>query len=459
MKKVLILGAGLVAGPAVRYLLEKSGLHVTVADQFIQNCVKLIDGHENGRAIELDCSDTQALYKEIQGKDTVVSLLPWTMHPTVAGMCLAQKKHLVTASYVKEEMQTLDKEAREKGLCFLNEVGVDPGLDHMSAMKIINGVKSEGGKVKSFYSYCGGLPALDSNNNPFGYKFSWSPEGALIAATNDGQYLDNGRIVKVSGEDLFTHYWLKSIPAAGVFEAYVNRDSLPYQKIYGLENLEGMYRGTLRNVGYCETWRSLKKLGLLNQQMKFDFNEVSPHQVMANVVNSRSGSTRKAVADYLGVPIYSLILKKLEWLGLFSDHKLKLGTATVFEMLVHTLKEKLIYREGEHDLLILHHEFEVIDQEDTISRIQSTLVDSGIPGGDSSMARTVGYPVGIAARLITEGKITVKGVHIPVLPEIYDPILKELESVGICFTERFPEYTEERNYWGDWCYENPADPR
>lgn len=457
MKKILILGAGLVAGPAVRYLLERTEFHVIVADQYVQNCDKLIAGHKNGKAVELDCSDSQALVKEIKEVDTVVSLLPWTMHATVAKMCLEHKKHLVTASYVKEDMQAMDAEAKSKGLCFLNESGVDPGIDHMSAMQIINSVKESGKKVKSFYSYCGGLPALDSNNNPLGYKFSWSPEGALLAATNDGKYLDNNTIIEVSGEELFNHYWLKSIPGAGVFEAYVNRDSLPYLDIYGLDDVDGMYRGTLRNVGSCETWSFLKKLGLLNQQMMFDFNEITPNQVMANIVNCKQGSTRKAVAEYLNLPLYSLILKKLEWLGLFSKRKLDMGTASVFQMLAHTLQKKLIYDEGERDLLVMHHEFEVLDQENKISRIQSTLTDKGIPGGDSSMARTVGYPVGISARLITEGKIKQTGVHIPVLPEFYEPILKELESVGISFTERYPEYNEEDNYWGDWCYEEPTE--
>jgi saccharopine dehydrogenase-like NADP-dependent oxidoreductase len=453
MKKILILGAGLVAGPAVRYLLEKSDLKVVVADQLKGKAEKLIAGHPRGIAIELDAGNVAALAKQVKKADTVISLLPWTLHPTIAGLCLEHKKHMVTASYVKEEIRAMDSEARRKGLLFLNEAGVDPGLDHMSAMRVIDAVKSKGGRIHSFYSYCGGLPALGSNNNPLGYKFSWSPEGAMLAATNDGRYLDEGRIVEVAGRDLFNHYWLKSVPGAGVFEAYVNRDALPYLKIYGLEGAVGMYRGTLRNIGYCETWSFFKKLGLLNRHMKFDCNEVSPREVMANIVNCPSGDIRKAVADYLKIPMYSLTLKKLEWLGLFSKRKLPLGTASVFEMLAHTLKEKLLYDEGEQDLLVLHHEFEAIFPEEKLQRIQSTLIDNGIPGGDSSMSRTVGYPAGIAARLVTEGKIALKGVHIPVVPESYEPILAELETMGIRFVERHPEDTEERNYWGDWCYE------
>ena len=462
MKKILVLGAGLVAGPAVRYLLDQKDITVILADQDYQKAQKLIGASSKGIAVSFNVENLEELTPYIKKADTVLSLLPWTLHPIIAKLCLEYGKHLVTASYVSEQMRAMEQEAINKGLLFLNEVGVDPGLDHMSAMQIFDTIRSKGGKIRSFYSYCGGLPALDSNNNPLGYKFSWSPEGAMLAATNDGRYLDEGRIVDVTGADLFNHYWLKSIPGAGVFEAYVNRDALPYLKTYELEGAVGMYRGTLRNVGYCETWSYFKKLGLLNQQMKFDFDEVTPRQVLANIVNCTAGSIRKAIADHLHIPVYSLTLKKLEWLGLFSDRKMPLGIASVFEMLAHSLKGKLVYGEGEHDLLVLHHEVEALfskGKKDVLQRIQSTMIDTGIPGGDSSMSRTVGYPVGIAARLLAQGKIKLRGVHIPILPEIYGPILSELEKMGIQFVERYPEGTEERNYWGDWCYEYNIDPR
>jgi saccharopine dehydrogenase-like NADP-dependent oxidoreductase len=444
------LGAGLVARPAVRYLLEKGGLEVVLADQAMDKAAAIIAGHPNGRAVHLDVKDTEQLDRHVRGADIVVSLLPWTLHPAIARLCLTHGKHLVTASYVKEEMQALDREAREKGLCFLNEVGVDPGLDHMSAMQIIDTVKKEGGRIDSFFSYCGGLPALESNNNPLGYKFSWSPEGAMLAATNDGRYMEHGKVIDVPGDELFRHYWLKSVPGAGVFEAYVNRDALPYLKIYGIEDAAGMYRGTLRNVGYCETWDFIKQLGLLNRRMKFDFDEITPREVLANIVNCRGEDVRRCVAAYLGIPPYSLTLKKLEWLGLLSDRKLKIGTASVFEMFAHTLKNRLVYGEGEMDLLVMHHEFEAIYPDLPRQRIQSTLIDCGIPGGDSSMSRTVGYPVGIAAGLVAEGKITRTGVLRPVHPEIYRPILAECLRLGIRFKERRSELeADERSYWGD----------
>jgi saccharopine dehydrogenase-like NADP-dependent oxidoreductase len=200
MKKILILGAGAVARPAVTYLLPKEGIEVIVADQDTAKAEALVAGCPRGRSVAFDAGDTTTLDRHIAAADIVVSLLPWTLHPAIAQICLIHGKHLVTASYVKEEMQAMDREARDKGLIFLNEVGVDPGLDHMSAMQIIDAVRADGGRIDSFFSYCGGLPALESNNNPLGYKFSWSPEGAMLAATNDGRYMEHGEVYDVPGE-------------------------------------------------------------------------------------------------------------------------------------------------------------------------------------------------------------------------------------------------------------------
>jgi len=450
MKQILILGAGLVSLPAVRHLLEKDGLQVVVADRELNRAEAATAGYANGRAVSLDVKDAAMLGRQVAAADIVVSLLPWTLHPTVARLCLAHGKHLVTASYVKEEMQAMDRQAREKGLVFLNEVGVDPGLDHMSAMQVIDQVRREGGRIDSFFSYCGGLPALENNNNPLGYKFSWSPDGAMLAATYDGRYMEHGKVMEVPGTELFKHYWLKSVPGAGVFEAYVNRDALVYLEIYGLQGASGMYRGTLRNIGYCETWDFFKQLGLLNRKMKFDFNEVSPREVLANIVSCRGADVRAGVAAHLQIPPYALTLKKLEWLGLLSDQKLNIGTASVFDMFAHLLKKRLVYDQGEMDLLVMHHEFEAVYPDLPRQRIQSTLIDLGISGGDSSMSRTVGYPVGIAAGLLAEEKIKLTGVLRPIDPQIYAPILAECRRLGICFQERRSDLdAAERSYWGD----------
>jgi saccharopine dehydrogenase-like NADP-dependent oxidoreductase len=436
MKRILVLGAGYVARPLVQYLSELSDLTIVVADKNPQKAEQLVADSPAASSMGMDIADTRRLEEAIAGAHVVVSLLPWELHPQIAAHCLSQGRHLVTASYVKEEMEALDAPAREKGLLFLNEMGVDPGIDHMAAMKVIDTVKDAGGEIISYYAYCGGLPALENNNNPLGYKFSWSPEGAMLAATNDGRYLKDGKIIEIPGNRLFEHYWLTDIPHAGVFEAYVNRDALPYLKLYGIETANSVYRGTLRNIGYCETWDFFKKLGLLNPHMKFDLNELSPRRVIANMINSEGVNIQKEVAEYLCIPEYSLTLKKLEWLGLFSDQKMPLGITSVFSMFAHALKEKLTYSEGELDLLVQHHEFIARDHQKQKEIITSTLINTGIQGGDSSMSRTVGLPVAIAVKMIIEGKIRQRGVRIPVTREIYEPVLAELKTRGIEFDDQ-----------------------
>ncbi len=436
MKSVLVLGAGLVSKPLVRYLLDDAQLKVTVTDQVLEKARCAVGGHENGQALALNAADEQILGAQVKRHDVVVSLLPWSMHTMVARQCLQHGTHLVTASYVKPDMQALHADAVKKGLVFLNEVGLDPGIDHMAAMQVIDEIKRHGGKVESFYSYCGGLPSLSSNNNPLGYKFSWSPEGALLAANNDGRYLVDGQVIDIPGNQLFEHYWLLDVPGAGVFEAYVNRDALPYLKLYGIESARSIYRGTLRNVGYCETWDYFKKMGLMNRQMKFDFNEVSPKEVMANLIHSQGQDMVKEISDHLHIPPYSLTIKKLAWLGLFSEEKLPLGTVSVFDMFAHALKQKLVYHENETDLILQHHEFVGVYQDGRSEKTETTLIDTGTPGGDTSMARTVGLPAAIATQLIAQGQISEKGVCIPVKPEFYRPILKKLESLGIAFKEQ-----------------------
>ncbi|MCK5684555.1 saccharopine dehydrogenase NADP-binding domain-containing protein [bacterium] len=436
MKKILMIGAGLVAKPAIQYLLNQPGFQITIADKFIHKAKELVGNHATGKAISLDINNKLYLRNFIADSDVVVSLLPWNFHPIIAELCIELNKHLVTASYVKQEMQEFHEKAREKKLIFLNEMGVDPGLDHMAAMKIINEVKAAGGEVTDFFSYCGGLPALENNNNPLGYKFSWSPEGVMLAANNDGCYLLDGKIINIPGKDLFKHYELITIPGAGVFETYVNRDALPYVELYGIKSVKSMFRGTLRNIGSCETWDYFKKLGFLNRKSTFDFDKISPKQVVANIVKSPGINVIKDVAYYLGIPAHSLILKKLEWLGLFNDKKIQIGNASIFDMFAHILQEKLVYNTGEQDLLVQYHKFIVHYSDGKKEKITSTMINTGIPGGESAMSRTVGLPVAIAAKLIAEDKINHHGVIIPIYKEIYDPLLAELKTMNIKFEEK-----------------------
>lgn len=436
MKNVLVLGAGLVAKPLVQYLLEQNNINLKVASRTVSKAEKLIDNHPRGVAQALNVENAEALKKVIQESEIVISLLPWIHHMKVANLCIEYNKHLVTTSYVKPEMQALDEEAKKRGLLFLNEIGVDPGIDHMAAMKIINGIKNSGGEITSFFSYCGGLPALADNNNPLGYKFSWSPVGVMLAATNSGQYLKDGKIIEVAGEQLFEHYWLVDVPGAGVFEAYINRDALPYVDIYDIKSTKSMYRGTLRNIGHCESWNNFKKLGLLNQEITYNFQKTSPRQVIADLVKSDGIRLESDLANFLSVPEHSVTIHKLKWLGLLSDELLPLETGSVFDMFAHILLNRLVYNEGEVDLLVQHHEFIAEYPGGKKEKITSTMVDLGIKNGDSSMSRTVALPAAIATKLIANDQIKLTGVHIPVLPEIYEPVLAELEKMNIKLTER-----------------------
>ncbi len=439
MKQVLLLGAGFVAGPLVRYLLDVPDVQLKIATRTLSKAQKLLGSHPRGVAQTLNVEDEQALKEAVSESDLVISLLPWIHHLKVARMCLALEKNMVTTSYVKPEMKALDEEVKKKGLLFLNEIGVDPGIDHMAAMRIIDRVKSNGGKIESFYSYCGGLPALESNNNPLGYKFSWSPVGVMLAALSDGHYLQDGREVVVPSEQLFEHYWLVDVPGAGTFEAYVNRDAFPYIDLYNIHGVKSMYRGTLRNISHCESWNYFKKLGLFNQEEQFDFGSISPRQVIAKLAHGDGRNIEKNIADYLHIPEYSITIKKLKWLGLLNDELLPLQKASAFDMFAYVMQKKLIYAPGERDLLVQHHEFVAGYANGKREKITSTMVDLGIPDGETSMARTVSLPAAIASRLILQGKIHLNGVHIPVLPEIYNPVLEELEGMNIKLKERKQE--------------------
>ena len=265
MKKILVLGAGLVSRPGVHYLLEQKNLIVTVASRTLSKAEKLVKGHGNGRAAAVDVENDRELAALIRDHDIIISLLPWIHHVKVANLCLAHKKHMVTTSYVSEGMKRLDQQVREQNLLFLNEIGVDPGIDHMSAMKIIHEVEAERGKILHFHSYCGGLPAPEDNDNPFGFKFSWSPRGVILASRNSARFLENGKIVEIEGKDLFLNYKVEEIEGLGKFEVYPNRDSVPYKELYGLKDAQTVIRGTYRNLGWCGTFKKIVDLGLVDE--------------------------------------------------------------------------------------------------------------------------------------------------------------------------------------------------
>ena len=448
MKRVLILGAGLVTGPMVRYLLDK-GYHVIVASRTVAKARALVGDHANGEAIAYDISkdsDKSQLAELVGQADLAVSMLPYVHHVTLAKECLRQGKPMVTTSYVSPAMRELDEAAREAGIIILNEVGLDPGIDHMSAMQVIHRVQQAGGHVDGFMSYCGGLPAPEANDNPFGYKFSWSPRGVLLAARNAAHYLRNSQEINVAGRDLFRHYWLLGVEGLGQFEAYPNRDSMPYRDVYGIEDTHTMYRGTLRNLGWCHTLDRIVALGFLDETER-DVSGQTYARFMRGLLPAEMATDldlddveglKAALATHLGVKPDSDVIKNLAWLGLFEEKPVDApeGRISPLDLLTRVMLERMAYAEGERDLIILVHQFETIYPEGKKEHVTSTLIAYGQPGGDTAMARTVSLPAAVAVDLILQGKITAMGVHIPVTPELYGPILAGLEKLGIRCIEK-----------------------
>jgi saccharopine dehydrogenase (NADP+, L-glutamate forming) len=436
MKKILILGAGLVSRPGVTYLLNQKDLEITVASRTVSKALALVEGFPNGRAEAVNVENRDELARLIQAHDIAISLLPWTHHMKVAELCLEIGRHLVTTSYVQEAMRKLAPEVEKKGLLFLNEMGVDPGIDHMSAMKIIHEVYADGGKVLSFSSYCGGLPAPEDNDNPFGYKFSWSPRGVVLASRNSSRYLQNGKIVEIEGKNLFVNPKSEEIEGVGKLEIYPNRDSTPYKELYGLKDAHSVVRGTYRYPGWCATLKKIVDLGLVNEAPVEGLKGKTFREMMAGLVGAKTNEDVKAkTARQVGLKPDDPVIAALEWLGLFSNETVS-DAPGYLDVLCDRMLEKLVYKPGEKDMLVLKHTFLVERRNGKKEKITSTMVDFGIPNGDSSMARTVSLPMAIGTRMLAHGKIRLKGVVIPVVPEIYKPVLSELERLDIRMVEK-----------------------
>ncbi len=434
MAHVTVLGAGLVAGPVVRHLLDRSPHTVTVAAPEFERATAMVAGHPRGEAVRFSIDDSAALDALVAKSQVVVSMLPYVHHVTVAERCIAHGAHLVTSSYVQPAMRALDGAAKARGVVLLNELGLDPGIDHMSAMRVIHEVRRAGGRVTSFRSYCGGLPAPEANTNPFGYKFSWSPRGVVLAARNAARYLREGALVEIPGPELFARPETVTVEGAGTFEGYPNRDSVSYVQVYDLEGVSTMFRGTLRNVGHCETWYAMGAMGLYDDAAR-SFVGGTFRDVMAWLGGvSVDGDVEGAVAARARIARDAAPIEKLTWLGMFSRDALPSPTISPLDALVARMVERLQYAPGERDMVVLQHEFEA-DYGDRREHITSTLVDFGAPHGDTSMSRTVGLPAAIGALRVLDGTIATPGVVVPVSPAVCEAILDELAALGIRFRE------------------------
>ena len=436
MKKVLILGAGMVVKPIVQYLLQKE-YFVTVAARTKSKADKMIDGYQNGASVAWTVDDEETLDKMIAEHDLVVSLLPYAYHLMVAKICIKHKKNMVTTSYVKPEMYALDKDAKKAGILILNEIGLDPGIDHMSAMRIIDNVHDKDGEIEEFYSFCGALVAPEVEQNPFKYKFSWAPKGVVMAGNNDGKYLRNGIVTYVPTEDLFKNPIKLDFPKVGELEVYPNRDSLPYVKLYGIPRTKTMFRGTFRYDKWCEIIDAFKSLNLLNYD-KFNVEGMSYADFLAKMIDADNSENIKAkVAAKLGVAEDSNTIVALEWIGLFSDEQMDRKEDSPFEITSDLMIAKMMIGEDERDMVVMQHTFVAKYPDGKREVIKSRMLDFGTLKTDTSIARTVALPAACVVDMLLEGKIKTTGVHIPVIPEIYNPVLDQLGTMDIKMVEDY----------------------
>jgi saccharopine dehydrogenase (NADP+, L-glutamate forming) len=435
MKKVLILGAGLVAKPMVEYLLENN-FRLMIASPMKERADEMISGNELGSSVDWSMDDPGTLDKLISEYDITVSLLPYKYHTDVARICLLHGKSLVTTSYVQEAMRELDESAKKAGVLFLNEIGLDPGIDHMSAMRIIDHIHSRGGSVEEFYSLCGALPAPEAADNPLGYKFSWSPKGVVLASRNSAHYLKKGKEIFVKAEDLFRDRFNFNFRGIGDLDVYPNRDSISYIDIYNIPETKTIYRGTFRFKGWCETLDAMKGLKMLDDTV-IDYEGMTFAQFLAERGGLPTAYLKKNIARKLGISEDSDAIKSLEYLGFFSDEKLYYNETTPFEITSDRMIRKMMLKDHERDMVLLQHVFLASYPDKSREVIRSGMVDFGSPSENTSIARTVALPAAIAVKLILENKIDISGVHRPVLPQIYNPVLDELKTLGIEMKEEY----------------------
>ena len=432
MKRVLVLGAGLVSRPLVRDLAKRGEIEVTVADREEAKAEDALAG-DPGRAVALDVANAQAVAALVREADLVVSLLPFTLHVGVAQVAIDAKRPMVTTSYVSPEMRALDVLARDAGVLVLNEIGLDPGLDHMSAMRVIDGVRRDGGRLTSFRSCCGGIPAPDADTNPWHYKFSWSPRGVLLAGRLGARWLDDGRIVEVDAAHLYAQAAPYTAPGLPPLEVVPNRDSLAYVPTYGIEGVQTMFRGTLRWPGWAETLEAVGRLGLLDATPRPWRAGTTLTQLAEALAAPGTGPLRARLAARAGIAADGTVMDRLVWAGLLSDRPIGKTEASPLDILEEVLASRMGYGPRERDLVVLRHEFGFVDRHGRPRREESTLVAYGEPGGDSAMARTVSLPAAAAVRLILDGTINATGVRIPVDAAIYEPVLDALKPLGIAF--------------------------
>ena len=446
MRKILIVGSGKSTSYILKYLIDKStaeNLFITVADIHIDNAKKLINNHPQATTLKLDVFDLNARSEAIRNTDIVISMLPASLHIEVAKDCILYKKHLVTASYVSQEMEALDIEVKKNGLIFMNEIGVDPGIDHMSAMQVIDRIRSNGGNMILFESFTGGLVAPESDTNLWNYKFTWNPRNVVLAGQGGAaKFIQEGTYKYIPYNRLFRRTEFLEVDGFGKFEVYANRDSLKYQNVYGLENIKTLYRGTIRRVGFSRAWHMFVVLGMTDNSY---IMEDSEHMSYRDFVNaflpySPTDSVELKFRHALKIDQDDIVWNKLEELDIFNSRKkVELINATPAQILQKILMDSWTLDENDKDMIVMYHKFGY-ELNGKKQQIDATMVSMGQDRTYTAMAKTVGLPVAMVTLGILNKKITTPGVQIPIHKEVYEPILKELSHFGISFIEKEVPY-------------------
>jgi len=438
MKNVLICGAGMSATDLISYMLkhaEEYNWYVTVGDISVETAKKKIGGHPRGKAVYFDCYDNTIMERYIKDADIVISLLPPGMHAAAAKIALQYYAHVVTASYASQEMLDMHEEAEEKGLTLLNELGADPGIDHMNGMRSIDKIRKKGGELLAFTSYCGSLVAPESNDNPWGYKFTWSPMNVILAGSAGACYYKKGNFRCIPYNRLFTNPKVINIPGFREFEAYENRDSVAYRKKYKLDDIPTFIRATLRYPGFCEGWNLLIQLGLTANNYHIEGSENMTYRqwVASYLPDDDEVSLENKLAAILHIEPGGELHEQLLWTGLLSDRAIRRVNGTPAEILLDLLMDKLKFIPSDTDMLVFHERIEYKLDGELFEHL-SSLVTRGLDHGHTAISRTVGLPAAIGAKLILNGEIKTSGVLFPWSKEVYDPILDELTELGIDYT-------------------------
>lgn len=446
MRKILVIGAGKSTSYLIKYLLEKSQkeeLHIIVGDQSISNARKLVGDHPNGQAIMLDVMDRQSRGRAIQNADIVVSMLPVKHHIKIARDCIAYNKNMTTASYISKEMEDLDRSVRTKGLIFMNEVGVDPGIDHMSAIRTIDLIREKGGKMILFESFAGGLVAPESDNNLWNYKFTWNPRNVVLAGQGgSAKFLQEGTYKYIPYNRLFRRTEFLDVDGYGRFEAYANRDSLKYQNAYGLKDIKTLYRGTMRRVGFSRAWNMFVQLGMTDDEYTLEDSENMSYRDFVNsfLPYSPTDSVELKFRHALKIDQDDIIWDKLEELHLFNPNKkVELKNATPAKVLEKILRDSWTLAPDDKDMVVMYHKFGY-EIDGRKKQIDSTMVTLGEDETYTAMAKTVGLPLAISTLLVLNDKIKTPGVQMPLKKEVYEPCLAELKTYGIDFQDKEVPY-------------------